>query len=147
MSKIEEIKNSIAVKGGAMRYLGFLVLFSAVVIGETTAVKVEGIPTEPETTISIKKGAPVVGQQCIEYQIIEGSEEVNGQPDFDRKKAYQDWKSECDRWKISMKEINKTNEILTINCNKPKSSRDGEMLTYASSASYKMKVKVKESKN
>lgn len=110
-------------------------------------VKLEEVETDQETSITIKKGSQALAKECVEYQIVEGKDEINGAPDFDRKKSYQDWKAECDKWKQAMKDMNKDNQILQLNCNKPKLGREGEMGTYASDGTYRIKVRIKENKN
>ncbi len=128
-----------------------LLVLSALVLlsqsyAEKAQVKVDDVSTDQETSITIKKGAQAA-KECVEYHITEGKDEINGAPDFDRKKAYADWKVECDKWKANMKEMNKDNQILQLSCNKARAGKDGEMQMYSSEGSYKIKVKIRENKN
>lgn len=36
---------------------------------------------------------------CVQYQIVEGSDEVFGSPEPDRAQAYVRWKEACETWK------------------------------------------------
>ena len=86
---------------GMQSKMNFLVLFSAILTvsasAEKAGVKVQDIPTNEDTSIVIKKGA--VNDQCTEYEILTGTEEVFGLPEFDRSKAMATWKTSCSEWK------------------------------------------------
>ena len=43
-----------------------------------------------------------------------------------------------------MREMNKENQLLTLNCNSPKLAKEEDRYTFQSSGSYRVKVKVKE---
>lgn len=142
------IENIALRKEVAMRqiiWIGSLLVVSFV-FAEKAGVKIEDVNTDQETSITIKKGAQAL-KECVEYQIVDGKDEINSSPDFDRKKAYQDWKAECDKWRASMKEMNKDNQILQLSCNKARAGKDGEMTMYSSEGTYKVKVKIRENKN
>lgn len=111
---------------------------------EKAKVKINDIPTDEDTSIIIKKGA--VADQCVDYEILSGNEEVFGVPEYDRSKAYASWKTACNEWKQSMKDMNKENQLLTLNCSSPKPTKEEERFTFQSNATYRVKVKVRDKK-
>ncbi len=121
-----------------------LIPFLLLAHAEKAGVKLKDIPTDGDTSIIIKKGA--IADQCVDYQIIDGTEEVSGDPAYDRGEAFSSWKSACDEWKKSMKEMNKGNQIITLNCNSGKASKEDDRFAFVSTGSYKLKTKVREKK-
>jgi hypothetical protein len=111
-------------------------------LAEKAGVKVGDIDTKENTSIIIKKGA--AAEQCVHYEIVSGNEEVFGTPEFDRTKAYASWKTACNEWRQSLKEMNKDNQLITLNCNSPQATKEDEHFTYRSSGSYKIKIKMKD---
>jgi len=95
-----------------------------------------------EKTIIIKKGAQDTRQTV--FEIVSGKSDIMGDPDMSFKKARTSWKQACNSWKSEMKELNKNNRLLVLNCNRPKREQEGTLYVYSSTGSYKMKVKVKE---
>jgi hypothetical protein len=95
------------------------------------------------SAVTIEKGNI---PQYTEYEIVDGHDEIFGSPDYDRIRAYDSWKTACNDWKKSMKELNAERELLSLSCNSPTLSKDGTMMTYKSSASYKMRLRMKERK-
>jgi len=111
---------------------------------EKAGLKLKDIPTDGDTSIIIKKGATT--DQCIDYTILEGNEEITGNPEYDRGEAFSSWKSACAEWKASMKDLNKGNQILTLNCNAGKALKEDDRVTYVSSGTYKIKTKIRDKK-
>ncbi len=120
----------------------FLLLIPLLASADTAGVKINDIETSKDTTITVKKGA--VETQCLAFEIIQGSDEIAGDPEFDRAKAHSSWKAACADWKKSMREMNKDNQILSMSCNSPKGSKESDRHTFVSSGSYKNKVRVRE---
>lgn len=120
-------------------------LFTVIATAEKATVKVSDVPTDQDTSIVIKKGAPTA-DSCVEYQILTGNEEINGDAEYDRGKAYANWKIACAEWKKSMKELNKDNQFLTLSCGTTKGLKEDERHVFQSSGSYKLKTKIKDSK-
>ena len=125
-----------------MTFLLFGCLTRTSVGAEKAGLKVSNIDAAHDTTITVKKG--VTKTQCLAFEIVSGSDDVSGDPEFDRAKAHASWKSACDAWKQSMREMNKDNQILTLNCNRPKLNKEADRHTYVSTGSYKIKVRVRE---
>lgn len=112
---------------------------------EKAQVKVDEIPTQEDTTITIKKGTTdPTGDQCTIYHMVSGQDEIFGYQEYERNKAYKSWEVACVQWKQSMKELNKDNQILTLNCNLPKPSKEDDRTVYRSMGTYKLKTKIRE---
>lgn len=112
---------------------------------ETADVKVKGVNTNQDTSIIIKKGS-TTANECTHYEIVEGRDEITGDPNFAREGAQVSWKNACKEWKTSMREMNKGNQMITLNCNSPTQEKSGDMTTYKSTGTYKMKVLMTEKK-
>lgn len=121
----------------------FLFLTSAC-FAEKAQIKVNEINTDQDTSIVIKKGSDPTLKTCIEYQILDGKDEVNGSAEFDKSKALASWSTACKEWKASTKEMNKDNKILVLNCNRPVVEKEGDSYSYHSQGTYKFRVKIKE---
>ena len=68
------------------------VLFSMPVMAQKAGVRLDGIDANSdETSITIKKGASAK-KDCQTYEVVEGNEEVAGDPENERSKAYANWK-------------------------------------------------------
>lgn len=111
---------------------------------EKAQIKVNDINTDQDTSIVIKKGPQAGLKTCVEYQILDGKDEINGTPEFDKGKALAHWTDACKEWKASIKELNQGNQILLLNCNRATADKEGDTYTYHSLGTYKFKVKVKE---
>ena len=96
-----------------------------------------------DTSVVVQKGPP--GSSLRDFEIIEGSGEVFGDPSLGAPGGYSSWKEACKNWKTELKELNKDSQILSVNCNSPVSSRDGGQYTYKSMGSYKMRVRIRGS--
>ena len=121
-----------------------LLLASSSVMAQKAGVKLDGIDANSdETSITIKKGASAK-KDCQTYEVVDGNEEVAGDPENERSKAYSNWKKACSDWKASMKELNHDNKILTLNCNRPQENKDKYLTTFTSQGSYKLRVKLKD---
>ncbi len=106
-------------------------------------VKVSDIETKEDTSIVIKKGDPGM---CVEYSIVDGHEDVFGSPDFDRAKAYGGWKTACNEWKQSMRELNKENSILSLSCAAPTGGKESDQWVFKGIGTYKIRVKTRDKK-
>jgi hypothetical protein len=127
----------------SMRVGFFVVLFlTCIARADQTAVLDTSSAQEGGTT-TIEHGRP---PQWTEYQVLDGRDEIFGTPEYDRRKAYDSWKTACNDWKQSMKEMNGERELLTLNCSSPSLSREGGLITYKSSGVYKMKIRTRERK-
>ena len=118
------------------------VLLAPPVLAKNSGMKLKDVPTDSDTSIIIKKGA--TADQCVEYQVLDGVEEISGDPEYDKGEAMGSWKTACKEWKASMKEMNKGNQILTLHCNTPKTNKEDDRHTVVSSGTYKIKTKIRD---
>lgn len=124
-----------------MKFLKWFLILTPSLFAEKAAVKIEDINASGETAITIQKGAK---KGCTIYEIIDGREEVFGGPEYDKSKALGSWKTACSEWRGQLKELNRENRIISVNCNQPVQSKDGEQYLFKSSATYKVRVKMAE---
>ncbi len=121
-----------------------LVLFTLSTVGlaEKTSLKVDSpTPSAEGSTIEFKKG---VSNRCVEYQIIDGTNQVVGGPAMTKKEAYTIWNTVCGDWQKAMRELNKDSKIISLGCGTPTFAKDGEDFTYSSKGEYKVRVKIKD---
>lgn len=109
---------------------------------EKAAVKVEDIPTSDETSITIQKGKSK--NNCTAFEIVDGREDVFGMPEYDKSKSMASWKAACQEWRTGLKELNKENRIIALNCGQPSATKESDQYVYKSSATYKVRVKTIE---
>lgn len=118
--------------------LGLVLLMAGGALAQKAAVT--EIPTEGTTTISVTKG----GTSEREFDILSGSAEINGDPAPLSKSARDSWKAACAEWKAEVKDLNKENQVLALNCGSPKCSSENSQTTCVSSGSYQLKVRIKK---
>jgi len=106
------------------------------------AVKLEEINTSKDTTIEIKNGTKK--DACVEYEVVEGENEIPGHPAMVKSAAYENWVKACDSWKTSMREMNKDSKIITLNCNTALPLKDEDQTMYKSMGTYKIRIKIRD---
>ncbi len=129
------------------RTLLFLSLAALPAFAQKAGVALTDIPTNQDTSIVIKKGAQENLLLPPDFEIVEGKDEIAGEPTNDRKSAYASWKEQCADWKKSMREMNKDNQLITLNCGSPTLKKEEYILTFSSTGSYKMRVRIREKKH
>jgi hypothetical protein len=103
--------------------------------------KISDLPADGDTSIVIKKGADAGTQ---DFEVVSGNEDVVGEPSPSNRGSYSSWKTACADWKKEMRELNKENALIALNCNAPTAEKDANGLTtHKSSGTYKMRVRVK----
>ncbi len=108
-------------------------------------VSVKDLPLNgPKTTsITIGKSKPLRSTHP-EFTILKGSQELEGEPNANPKDAYQNWKTACTEWKTETQELNKKNEVITLDCGRSKLERaESGQKVYRSSATYQIKVRMR----
>lgn len=100
------------------------------------------IPMNENTTISIKKGD--AASRCEkQFEIVNGTAAIEGDPSVLVKDARASWKQACAQWKKEIKEMNTDNKVLAIDCGKASCSLQGsEGQVCHSEGSYKIKTKI-----
>lgn len=116
-------------------------------LAQNVGVKVDDISSKEDTTITIKKGvsgggSPVINER--KFEIVEGDEELAGDPSPSRSGAQASWKKACDDWKRELRELNRANQILTMSCGRSTCDTVSMGTTCQSKAKYKLKVKMTE---
>lgn len=124
-------------------FLMSLVLFVPFKTWAEPTTSIQGIPTDEETTISIKKGKKAEEVGKIEWEIVPGSVEIKGEGDLLKKEAVRNWKKACTDWKKETKETAKENgnQVVILNCGSEDCSTNQGETTCKSTAEYKLKVK------
>ncbi len=116
-------------------------LFSVSSYAQDKTLKISDIPTHEDTSVIIKKGVASFGP---DFEIVSGVDEVAGDPLAGSKESHASWKVACENWKKETRELNKTNQVLSLNCNLPMPTRiEGGLNIYHSSASYKLRVRIR----
>ena len=119
----------------------FPLLFSITAYAQTSSVKVSDISTQEDTSLIIKKGSGICGP---DFEVVSGVDEVAGDPSAGTKESYTSWKVACESWKKAIRGMNKLNQVLSLSCNFPTLIRlDSGLNIYHSSASYKLKVRIR----
>ncbi|WP_413943611.1 hypothetical protein [Bdellovibrio sp. HCB-162] len=107
---------------------------------QAQSVGVKDIPAGEDTTIEIKKGSKASDR---EFEVVTEEEDIEGEAAPLLKEARANWKKACADWKKDVKELNKENQVLSLNCGKMECSTVSMESTCQSKAKYKLKVRVK----
>ncbi|MBX3017905.1 MAG: hypothetical protein KF767_08450 [Bdellovibrionaceae bacterium] len=99
------------------------------------------------TTITIEKNKPGTrpGQatQPVQNEVLDSSVEIEGEAAPLTKAAKANWKKACDDWKKEVKELNKDNQILSMNCGSSRCAPEATAMTVCkSTATYKIRLKL-----
>lgn len=111
---------------------------------QTADVKIKDVSTAENTAIFIEKNAERVQSRTPrEYEIVDGSEEIIGDPSNDEAVARKSWKAACNEWRNTMKELNK-GTILALNCGRPKKEKESYNISFESVGVYKLRVRIRD---
>ncbi len=125
----------------AILSLSILVGVSGITVraqAQTAAVK--DIPADSDTTITVSKGK----KSQTEYEVTDGTADVQGEPEVLARDARTAWRKACTEWKQELKELNKDNQVLSMNCGTPKCEKNSNMeFLCESKASYKVKTRIR----
>jgi len=121
-----------------------VLLWTLVSVAQTANIKDIPLDNEQSTTITIQKGTrPGQTTQPVANEVLEGSAEIEGESAPLVKVARGSWKKACDDWKKEVRELNKDNQILSINCGVSKCAPEATALTICrSTATYKIRLKL-----
>lgn len=101
-------------------------------------VGVKDISASEDTTIEIKKG-----KRDQEFEVVSGESEIEGDPAPLLNDARTNWKKACADWKAEIKDMNKENQVLGLNCGKMKCSTVAMESSCQSQGTYKIKTRVR----
>lgn len=97
------------------------------------------------TTIQISKGNKKQDDKTscsASWEVVDGSNDIEGEPATMIKDAKASWKKACDDWKKEFRQDNKDNKIITINCGSASCSSDAGGKVCTSKATYKVKTRL-----
>jgi len=87
--------------------------------------------------------------QPPDYEVIEDSEEIVGDPVAGTKASYESWKNACKDWKKEVRDNNVGSQVISLNCGVAKMEKDGTgsgVYTYKSTGKYRIRVKIRDPK-
>jgi len=125
--------------------LSLVLLASGAVSAETVDIKdVSAAQTgeESHTTIEIKKGKPGTLPTQNQWEVTDGTADVEGEAGATNKDAKANWKKACDSWKKETRDDNKENKVISLNCGQANCGGDAGAKVCTSKASFKIKTKV-----
>ncbi len=130
-----------------MRILLSILFLFTMVEAQTVGVNINDVNAEEGTTIEIKKnsgnayGAIVKPNEPL-FEVTQGEEDIAGDGAPLLKDARNNFKKACSDWKKEFKDLNKLNQILSMNCGKPVCTTEAMETTCSSKATYKFKVRL-----
>ncbi len=130
-----------------MKLLVSIFLLFSIAQAQTVGVNINDVNVEEGTTIEIKKrsgdayGAIVKPNEPL-FEITQGEEDLVGDGAPLLKDARNNWKKSCNVWKKEFKDMNKLNQIITMNCGKQVCATEAMETTCSSKATYKLKVRL-----
>ncbi len=123
------------------------ILSMMLVLGPTFAwaqkvgVQVDHIDATENTTIEIKKGDHHKTEK--QFEVIEGTEQIEGDAAPLIQDARKNWKTACAESKKEFKELNKDSQILSLSCGSMTCSTVAMESTCKSVGHHKLRVQVK----
>jgi hypothetical protein len=125
--------------------LALLGISSSIANAVETTIKLKGNFDE-ESSITVRKGSPAPSSsETSDFEMISGDEAVYGDPVLGQTESYASWKEACAIWKQEVKDLNKGNQIILINCNRPTStSEKNGLVTHHSRGTYKIRIPLKK---
>lgn len=123
--------------------IGFLVSFVA--IAETVDVTIKDVETKQSDGALVIRKEPINGLLTPpQFEITQGDEEIVADSAPLLNQARGNWKKSCADWKKEMKENNKDNQVISLNCGSMECSTAAAESTCKSKATYKIKVKISQ---
>ncbi len=125
-----------------MKYfvISFFTLFFSIAFAQTANIR--DIPADGDTNISITKGQKPNEKK---FEIVDQENDIEGEPEVVLKEARSSWKKACDDWKKETRELNKENQIISINCGKVSCEKtENSTRTCKSTGHYKITTKVRD---
>jgi hypothetical protein len=94
------------------------------------------------TTIEIKKGKPGQVKTENQWELTDGTADVQGDSGATNKDAQGNWKKSCNDWKKEIRDENKENKVISLNCGTMACSGEAGNKSCTSKATYKIKTRV-----
>ncbi len=118
-----------------------MALCPTMVWAQKVGVHVDRIDANENTTIEIKKGDHQKNEK--QFEIIEGTDQIDGDAAPLLQDARKNWKTACADWKKEFKELNKDNQVLALSCGRMTCSTVAMESTCNSQGKHKLRVQVK----
>lgn len=112
--------------------------FFFVISSHAQSVGVNDVPASENTTIEISKGK----KQDRDFEIVEDHADLEGEASPLLKNAKKEWKLACKEWKDEVKELNKANSVISLNCGKMDCQTVNMETVCRSKATSKVKVPI-----
>ncbi|MBK7842834.1 MAG: hypothetical protein IPJ71_03930 [Bdellovibrionales bacterium] len=113
-----------------------------IAVAQTVDVKDVDSAGAEDTTIEIRKGKAGEKKNNAEWELAEGTSDVQGEGAAMNREAKKNWKKACDDWKVEFRNDNKENKIISVSCGTPTCSTESGTVTCSSTATYKVKSRL-----
>lgn len=113
-----------------------------VAIAQTVDVKDIDSAGAGDTTIEIRKAKAGEKKNNAEWELAEGTSDVQGEGAAMNREAKKNWKKACDDWKVEFRNDNKENKIISVSCGTPTCTTESGTVTCSSTATYKVKSRL-----
>ncbi len=124
----------------SMKALVMIAALGLSISAQAQSASIKDIPAEGDTTITVSKGK---NSTQNEFQITEGTGEIQGEPEVLTKEARASWKKACADWKQETKELNKENHVMAFSCGTPKCAKNASLeYLCESTGTYKIKTRI-----
>jgi hypothetical protein len=137
------------------RQLGkFIVATALLAAGPTARAQAQTVEApetlEERTTVTVKRElgrklsdppAGGVAADKKDFEIVEGTADVTGEPGLGRKAGQDNWKVACQRWRDDMERRNRGHHIVSLECNSPAYTIDQGQYVFKSTASYRIRMR------
>jgi hypothetical protein len=117
-----------------------ILLLAFVGLAQTASIKDIPADQESETTISISKNS---NKSDRTFEVIAIKGDLEGEPHPMRSKAKESWQKACDVWKAEVKDLNKENRIVSLNCGAAQCVGEGNNTLCRSQATGQVRVPLK----
>ncbi|MCB0366774.1 MAG: hypothetical protein H6624_10685 [Bdellovibrionaceae bacterium] len=95
------------------------------------------------TTIEIRKGKKAdTDAKGNTWEVVDGTADIEGDEAPMSREARKNWKAACKTWEKELRQDNKENKVLAINCGKPTCQNQSGGTICTSQATYKIKTKL-----
>lgn len=103
---------------------------------------ITGVPANQDTSIVVQKGAPDI--YLPDFKIVNGSEDITGDPVAGYQQSFASWKKACSDWKKDLLDMN-PGQLLTVSCGRPRTQRGEAGTTLVeSTGNYRIKVRIRD---
>jgi hypothetical protein len=121
-----------------------VLLFLPMIVSVAQSVDVKDIDSAgaEDTTIEIRKSKAVEKKSNAEWELAEGTSDVQGEGAAMNREAKKNWKKACDDWKVEFRNDNKENKIISVSCGTPACTTESGTVTCSSTATYKVKSRL-----